>query len=173
VLNVEYSSLKCGPDPLLAIMFSQLSAMKVATWWHIAIQCQLRGNKQYRSTGLWNVDIPTWFMNPPLVTSPLRHSSCSVSRHLNCPYLASSCCTCIVSLLSSKRIWLEFHLKNLISHDFELCVIHRYTKILMKDIDVVNGAGKSDKMRLLNILMQLRKCCNHPYLFDGAEPGRW
>lgn len=41
----------------------------------------------------------------------------------------------------------------------------------MKDIDVVNGAGKMDKMRLLNILMQLRKCCNHPYLFDGAEPG--
>ncbi|KAK7485584.1 hypothetical protein BaRGS_00023159, partial [Batillaria attramentaria] len=46
-----------------------------------------------------------------------------------------------------------------------------YTKILMKDIDVVNGAGKSDKMRLLNILMQLRKCTNHPYLFDGMEPG--
>jgi len=52
-----------------------------------------------------------------------------------------------------------------------LYVIGRYTKILMKDIDIVNGAGKSDKMRLLNILMQLRKCCNHPYLFDGAEPG--
>lgn len=47
----------------------------------------------------------------------------------------------------------------------------RYTKILMKDIDVVNGAGKTDKMRLMNILMHLRKCCNHPYLFDGAEPG--
>ena len=46
-----------------------------------------------------------------------------------------------------------------------------YTKILMKDIDIVNGAGKMDKMRLLNILMQLRKCANHPYLFDGAEPG--
>ena len=41
----------------------------------------------------------------------------------------------------------------------------------MKDIDIVNGAGKTDKMRLLNILMQLRKCSNHPYLFDGAEPG--
>ncbi|XP_018584044.1 putative global transcription activator SNF2L1 [Scleropages formosus] len=46
-----------------------------------------------------------------------------------------------------------------------------YTKILMKDIDILNSAGKMDKMRLLNILMQLRKCCNHPYLFDGAEPG--
>lgn len=41
----------------------------------------------------------------------------------------------------------------------------------MKDIDILNSAGKPDKMRLLNILMQLRKCCNHPYLFDGAEPG--
>mgnify|MGYP006973299515 CR=1 FL=1 len=26
-------------------------------------------------------------------------------------------------------------------------------------------------MRLLNIVMQLRKACNHPYLFHGAEPG--
>jgi len=41
----------------------------------------------------------------------------------------------------------------------------------MKDIDIVNGAGKIEKMRLQNILMQLRKCSNHPYLFDGAEPG--
>ncbi|XP_057661127.1 chromatin-remodeling complex ATPase chain Iswi isoform X2 [Diorhabda carinulata] len=46
-----------------------------------------------------------------------------------------------------------------------------YTKVLMKDIDIVNGAGKVEKMRLQNILMQLRKCTNHPYLFDGAEPG--
>ncbi|XP_069692147.1 chromatin-remodeling complex ATPase chain Iswi isoform X2 [Periplaneta americana] len=46
-----------------------------------------------------------------------------------------------------------------------------YTKVLMKDIDIVNGAGKIEKMRLQNILMQLRKCSNHPYLFDGAEPG--
>ncbi|KAF6206099.1 hypothetical protein GE061_017324 [Apolygus lucorum] len=46
-----------------------------------------------------------------------------------------------------------------------------YTKVLLKDIDVVNGAGKIEKMRLQNILMQLRKCSNHPYLFDGAEPG--
>ncbi|KAJ1969849.1 chromatin remodeling complex Adenosinetriphosphatase, partial [Dimargaris xerosporica] len=48
-----------------------------------------------------------------------------------------------------------------------------YQKILEKDIDAVNGASgkKEGKMRLMNIAMQLRKCCNHPYLFDGAEPG--
>lgn len=48
-----------------------------------------------------------------------------------------------------------------------------YQNILTKDIDAVNGAGgkRESKTRLLNIVMQLRKCCNHPYLFDGAEPG--
>jgi SWI/SNF-related matrix-associated actin-dependent regulator of chromatin subfamily A member 5 len=48
-----------------------------------------------------------------------------------------------------------------------------YKKILEKDIDAVNGAGGKgeSKTRLLNIVMQLRKCCNHPYLFEGAEPG--
>ena len=47
-----------------------------------------------------------------------------------------------------------------------------YKKILEKDIDAVNGAGgkRESKTRLLNIVMQLRKCCNHPYLFEGAEP---
>ncbi|ODQ65772.1 hypothetical protein NADFUDRAFT_58324 [Nadsonia fulvescens var. elongata DSM 6958] len=44
--------------------------------------------------------------------------------------------------------------------------------ILEKDIGAVNGqVRKGEKTRLLNIVMQLRKCCNHPYLFDGAEPG--
>lgn len=48
-----------------------------------------------------------------------------------------------------------------------------YQKLLEKDIDAVNGANgkKESKTRLLNIVMQLRKCCNHPYLFEGAEPG--
>jgi len=45
-----------------------------------------------------------------------------------------------------------------------------YTKILMKDVDTVNSAGVVQKTRLMNVLMHLRKCCNHPYLFDGAEP---
>ena len=47
-----------------------------------------------------------------------------------------------------------------------------YTKILMKDIDLLNTKSqKTEKVRLLNIIMQLRKVCNHPYIFDGVEPG--
>ncbi|ERN16917.1 probable chromatin-remodeling complex ATPase chain [Amborella trichopoda] len=44
-----------------------------------------------------------------------------------------------------------------------------YKALLQKDLEVVNAGG--ERRRLLNIAMQLRKCCNHPYLFQGAEPG--
>lgn len=50
------------------------------------------------------------------------------------------------------------------------CIVYIFINIVTFNI-LVNGAGKVEKMRLQNILMQLRKCCNHPYLFDGAEPG--
>lgn len=47
-----------------------------------------------------------------------------------------------------------------------------YRKILERDIAAINGSvNKGEKSRLLNIVMQLRKASNHPYLFDGAEPG--
>lgn len=47
-----------------------------------------------------------------------------------------------------------------------------YKRILVKDIDLLNSFGRNgERMRLMNILMHLRKCSNHPYLFDGAEPG--
>lgn len=46
---------------------------------------------------------------------------------------------------------------------------HFYRALLQKDLEVVNAGG--ERKRLLNIAMQLRKCCNHPYLFQGAEPG--
>eukprot|EP00961_Rhodomonas_salina_P167658 2259710-Rhodomonas_salina.1 len=45
-----------------------------------------------------------------------------------------------------------------------------YASVLKRDVDAINGKG-GDKSRLLNIVMQLRKVCNHPYLFEGQEPG--
>ncbi|XDV35684.1 hypothetical protein PO909_005580 [Leuciscus waleckii] len=59
----------------------------------------------------------------------------------------------------------------------ELVVFHglsalqkRYYKaILTRDHDAFR-TEQSTKTRLLNILMQLRKCVDHPYLFDGVEP---
>ncbi|XP_060086323.1 chromodomain-helicase-DNA-binding protein 1-like [Ylistrum balloti] len=49
-----------------------------------------------------------------------------------------------------------------------------YKAILTKDLAVFetknNFSGGGGSPRLMNILMQLRKCVNHPYLFDGVEP---
>ena len=43
-----------------------------------------------------------------------------------------------------------------------------YKNILKKDVAAISGKG-GDRVQLLNILMQLRKCVNHPYLFAGVE----
>ena len=53
-----------------------------------------------------------------------------------------------------------------------------YRNILLRDIDQINGAmaaagsgsnSQGGRTAILNIVMQLRKCCNHPYLFPGIE----
>jgi SNF2 family DNA or RNA helicase len=60
-----------------------------------------------------------------------------------------------------------------------------YKRLLLKESDLLVGsagssssgaaapgafaAGTESLKRMRSLLMQLRKCCNHPYLFDGAE----
>ena len=44
-----------------------------------------------------------------------------------------------------------------------------YKSVLSRNIHIVNGFG--ERSQLLNTIMQLRKVCNHPYLFDGVEQG--
>lgn len=51
------------------------------------------------------------------------------------------------------------------------------TKEIMKqtiqreqDVDLISEGKKSDWQKLMNLLMQLRKVCNHPYQLTNAEP---
>jgi SWI/SNF-related matrix-associated actin-dependent regulator of chromatin subfamily A member 5 len=45
-----------------------------------------------------------------------------------------------------------------------------YKKLLLRDLDsIVGKSGGSNQTAVLNIVMQLRKCCGHPYLFEGME----
>jgi SWI/SNF-related matrix-associated actin-dependent regulator of chromatin subfamily A member 5 len=46
-----------------------------------------------------------------------------------------------------------------------------YRDILLRDIDVLRGGGGGggSRTQILNIVMQLRKCAGHPYLFPGVE----
>ena len=48
-----------------------------------------------------------------------------------------------------------------------------YKTVLLKDSELLNALasqGVAKKSSLNNILCQLRKCCLHPYLFQGVEP---
>ncbi|KAK6486794.1 chromodomain-helicase-DNA-binding protein 1-like [Huso huso] len=44
-----------------------------------------------------------------------------------------------------------------------------YRAVLTKDLGAFDNE-RGSKARLSNILIQLRKCVDHPYLFDGVEP---
>ena len=44
-----------------------------------------------------------------------------------------------------------------------------YKSILKRDLSGLSQ-DKNIKASLLNVVMQLKKVCNHPYLFEGAEP---
>uniref|UniRef100_A0A8I3NBT1 Chromodomain-helicase-DNA-binding protein 1-like n=1 Tax=Canis lupus familiaris TaxID=9615 RepID=A0A8I3NBT1_CANLF len=44
-----------------------------------------------------------------------------------------------------------------------------YKAILMKDLDAFESE-MAKKVKLQNVLSQLRKCVDHPYLFEGVEP---
>lgn len=45
-----------------------------------------------------------------------------------------------------------------------------YKKLLLRDLDSITGkASGKNRTAILNIVMQLRKCCGHPYLFEGVE----
>lgn len=44
-----------------------------------------------------------------------------------------------------------------------------YKAILTKNYKVLRAANKTHKISLNNVLMELQKCCNHPFLVNGLE----
>ena len=49
------------------------------------------------------------------------------------------------------------------------CVCRKYYKyILTRNFEALNVKSGSNQVSLLNIMMDLKKCCNHPYLFPTA-----
>lgn len=65
--------------------------------------------------------------------------------------------------------------KAILTKDMGECRLHQrklfvaYTASSHSSFAAAFGEAGS-KTRLMNILVQLRKCVNHPYLFDGVEP---
>lgn len=54
-----------------------------------------------------------------------------------------------------------------------LCINRKYYKfILTRNFEALNSKGGGNQVSLLNIMMDLKKCCNHPYLFPVASAVR-
>lgn len=49
-----------------------------------------------------------------------------------------------------------------------LCRRKYYKFILTRNFEALNSKGGGNQVSLLNIMMDLKKCCNHPYLFPVA-----
>lgn len=43
-----------------------------------------------------------------------------------------------------------------------------YKYILTRNFEALNARGGGNQVSLLNVVMDLKKCCNHPYLFPVA-----
>lgn len=49
------------------------------------------------------------------------------------------------------------------------CSCRKYYKyILTRNFEALNARGGGNQVSLLNVVMDLKKCCNHPYLFPVA-----
>jgi SNF2 family DNA or RNA helicase len=55
----------------------------------------------------------------------------------------------------------------------ELTVIQKqyYRAILERNFTFLSKGGPSAVPSLLNVMMELRKCCNHPFLIKGTCTG--
>jgi SNF2 family DNA or RNA helicase len=52
---------------------------------------------------------------------------------------------------------------------FEYYFIGSITFIIVDNNDILQGGKANNLPSLMNVMMQLRKCCNHPYLLEGVE----
>lgn len=48
-----------------------------------------------------------------------------------------------------------------------------YKYILTRNFEALNTRGGGNQVSLLNVVMDLKKCCNHPYLFPTAANVRF
>ncbi|GAX74493.1 hypothetical protein CEUSTIGMA_g1942.t1 [Chlamydomonas eustigma] len=67
------------------------------------------------------------------------------------------------------RMQREFY-RNLLARHYPVLVAGSSSSAATNSSRPAEGRPASNKMSALkNLMMELRKCCNHPYLFDGAE----
>ena len=101
---------------------------------------------------------------------PPQHHPSSPPPHLPSPLLSLSLSCEQLSVMQREQY------KNILKRDMDaLYQVHtsRLTSApppsFLPLYQSSSAALTANKSRLMNLVMQLRKCCNHPYLFEGVE----
>ena len=77
-------------------------------------------------------------------------------------------------MLEGRSLALGLHYESLKSSSvtslvFFFFTCRKYYKyILTRNFEALNARGGGNQVSLLNVVMDLKKCCNHPYLFPVA-----
>lgn len=88
--------------------------------------------------------------------------------------VVASCWLTFMKILHTEQLvsclaWITktWEKKECISKVYNLSCRKYYKYILTRNFDALNAKG-GNQVSLLNIMMDLKKCCNHPYLFPVA-----
>ena len=75
------------------------------------------------------------------------------------------------SLISTNAFFLnfEFYPYRKVICPLSTTQLWWYKALLVKDLNILADGGKGKAKVLNNLVMQLRKCCLHPFLFPGVE----
>uniref|UniRef100_A0A673H7I6 Chromodomain-helicase-DNA-binding protein 7-like n=1 Tax=Sinocyclocheilus rhinocerous TaxID=307959 RepID=A0A673H7I6_9TELE len=72
------------------------------------------------------------------------------------------------NLAPKEETIIEVELTN-VQKKYYRAILEKNFAFLSKSVGGGGGGGGSNVPNLLNTMMELRKCCNHPYLINGAE----
>lgn len=119
---------------------------------------------------LLNFNMPAMFDDKRVFENPEngRRSSAEQTENRNLEFI--QLVHTVVNPFLLKRSKKDLDLKLPPKKEFQIHVtmtnlqLSLYKRILLRQ--PIHGVNPNSS----NVLMQLRKCCNHPYLFDGVEP---
>ena len=76
--------------------------------------------------------------------------------------------TCRVTLMHLLTVTITSTVTPTVTPTATSTVAQYYRAIFERNVDFLSS-GSSHTPSLMNVVMELRKCCNHPFLIEGAE----
>ncbi len=159
-----------GPHMLRRLKADVFKHMPSKT--ELIVRVELSPMQKYETCSVFvSVLLNIRYIHPPFAP-PAGHPLCSLQHDsFNC--MTDNLMTLIIQSTSVyiKVVWAIYDFYMAIASDsifLFLCIRKYYKYILTRNFDALNTRGGGNQVSLLNVVMDLKKCCNHPYLFPTA-----